>query len=524
MGLLGVDPTKSNARGEVVFTDVSQDLADGLANPADPFTAQLAELSRDQLLGRKWVFDGDSITIGSVTYPGSGPNQSRAGTWVNELTWRALGRIEYVSNAAVAGQGAAAALGRFDAYVAPYAPEVVCLTIGTNDVATVPVATFMESVESYRVKCAAIGARLVIGGVYPKSTNASTIAAYNRALVTWAAPFSIPVIPFWELGNAADGNWPAGWSADGIHPRNEYRRNLGAFALTYLDGMLSPSVLPNISFNGDGMLTNGLMVTLSSAMTSTASISSITETTGTLPAGEYTYRVTTMNLYGNAGQYDDEVHTLAAPGGLTLTTTRSGTYSLWAIYRKGPGDSVFKFMATVAAGTNTWTDNGSITPGFDWVAGETSFYPTGLITGSNAVQTLAYGPAVRTEAGIRGNVLRLTARIENPATGQNARFEKTGLIPGQALVFSGKFKTPYVSDVTGLQAASVTLRWRSSTAELFSQVIYAPDWTMGEWMRVFERVTVPPDVDRVFISIEVAPVGTGTAMWIDAAELYLDAA
>ena len=41
MGLLGVDPTKSNARGEVVFTDVSQDLADGLANPADPFTAQL---------------------------------------------------------------------------------------------------------------------------------------------------------------------------------------------------------------------------------------------------------------------------------------------------------------------------------------------------------------------------------------------------------------------------------------------------------------------------------------------------
>ncbi|BCW47889.1 SGNH/GDSL hydrolase family protein [Arthrobacter sp. StoSoilB13] len=88
--------------------------------------------ARRAVYGPRWVFDGDSITInGFSTVLG---NQDRSRSWTSEMARQSMGRIRFVFNAAVAGYRSDQVLARFDTYVAPQNPDVVLLTIGTNDI------------------------------------------------------------------------------------------------------------------------------------------------------------------------------------------------------------------------------------------------------------------------------------------------------------------------------------------------------------------------------------------------------
>lgn len=99
---------------------------------------------------------GDSITVGERTYPGVvGHTQSFA--WLVSAMRNAV-----MANKGVPGDTTTNMLARFDAQVAPEAPDWVVLMCGTNDAypqTAVPLATFDTNVRAILAKTAAIGAK-----------------------------------------------------------------------------------------------------------------------------------------------------------------------------------------------------------------------------------------------------------------------------------------------------------------------------------------------------------------------------
>lgn len=475
-------------------------------------------LSPRTLLGNRWVFDGDSITIGGISTNPAG--QDRGSSWVNELARRSMGRIDYIYNAAVSGTRTDQAITRFDTSVTPYSPDVVLLSMGTNDMSQGrTMEQFLSDLETYRQKCEAIGARMVLGGIYPKTTRQSEVATWNRAAHTWAMAKGVPHIPFWELANPVDGSWPAGWSTDGTHPvdYNEALSKIGKFAWNYLEPICGPSTARLPYYMGSGLLSQfgtDLTATITGSITGTLS-----STTGSLPAGTYEYKIAVMNQYGTKNGADTKSITLGSTGGVTITRAASGTYSRWVVFRKAPGESTFRFMTLVATGTGTWTDNGSVTPG-DWVYQDVDAtrVPVGLVAGTGEIMTNQYGPLVQSESGIRGNFLRFQKNVTSGGGTPYWHFEVTGLTPGQTVELTMKARALITTTDTTTRP-SAYLRWRSASASL-SPVIVFRQWIDTDWTMPRFRGTVPPDADRVRVSFELQ--STTGVQYLDVAEISLE--
>ena len=462
--------------------------------------------------GRRWVYDGDSITIGNITT--NAENQDRAGSWTVDMAGRSQGRIHYVYNAGLGGQTIAGALTRFDTYVAPYTPDVVMLSIGTNDISQGrTLIAFLADLDTYWAECTALGADLVLGEIYPKSTTQATIATWNAAIREWAEPKGIHVVPFSMLGKA-DGSWPDGWSADGTHPlvTGPSLSEIGRLAWEYLEPYCGPA-FPSGVYGGANLATNGFLTSETSAPFS-AVTAALAATTGTLPAGTYEYRVLgATHFTRGSGKHSDASITLGAPGGVTLTRTATGAYTLWLIFRRDPTSTEFKFLAAVSGGTATWTDDGTVTPLWSWQDDTLSTYPTGWGINSGAPYSLAYGSRLREVDGVRGKVLRAQCAVRGDAAWENF-FEVTGLTAGQTLEVSMLVRGP-VAPPSG-KVGKLFLRWRSSGAGM-GNTILLEQWIDSQWRRITFTAKVPAGADRVLLGI----AGDDTWPYLDVAEISI---
>ena len=490
---------------------------------ATPIAAQQVAIAGNTVYDPRTVFDGDSVTIGSIVTLGG--NQNRADSWTVECARLSMGRIKYLHNAAVAGRTSQMMLDNFDSGVAPHAPKTVIAVIGTNDIGqSVPMATWLANLDLYLAKCKAIGARLILGAIWPTDqtsvipTRGATARAWNKALRTWAAARNIDVIPFDLLADVSTGGWATAWTADQIHPgQNGLGLSaIGKFAWDYLAPKFGPAQVRRARCQGDGLFSNGFFTSLTAGIDGGAvqTSSSVAATTGTVPAGDYAYRITARTQYGESGQYVDKTITLAAPGGVTVTRSINNYYNAWVVYRKGPGETAFKYMATIGNGTATWTDDGTVTPGYAYVGGNSSIVPTGLTTaiGSSSWHSLKFGGPVQTDPAIRGNFLRLGAYTSG-TTDTSDFFEITGLTAGQALDFSCLART------SGGTYGQVILRWRDASTAL-SQTAAERGRMDNGWGLLYLRSVVPTGATRVRISIEL----DDTADYIDVAEILLDVA
>jgi len=502
------DPEKiagSTAEGRAVLTG---DAAAGR-------TALDAGLAQRARYGAATVVDGDSITIrpGTVSTWNASP-----GGWSMEMARLSGGRINLLHNAAVAGTGIATRLSNFSSAVAAHNPETVILSNGTNDInADMLLSDYLVNLTAYYELVRGIGAQLILGGIYPKNVDVDAISEWNAALVEWAAPRGVLVIPFWELGDPETGAWPAGWSADGVHPDYDSPAfpALGKLAWQTVERAYTEPVAATARYadDPDALMTN-FFTDLTATMTGTTTITAIAATTGTLAAGFYEYRVVAATHWGNSPTYDDDSITLAVTGGVELTLGAGGTYTQRRVYRKAPGESEFHYIGKVAtAGAGQTFTDGGLASGSVWRGGDTSRYPTGMIAGGwQDIQTLDYGDPIRDGAaeGIRGNIFR-GARCEGSAIYRSDRFLFTGLTPGQAINVSVKCK-----GANSVGQDALMLRFFNPAGDTQIDTVALASTRFGTgWGLIVGRAVVPAGSDRVYVCLE----GSATTPFSDWAEL-----
>lgn len=494
--------------GGVSYEDLDADLA-----------STFAPRSRGNY-GPRWVFDGDSVTINSITTDNIG-NQNRQRSWTTEMARLSNGRIQYVYNAAVAGQRIDQALARFDTVVAPQTPHAVLLTAGTNDVGQArSMALWLADVGSYLAKCKAIGAALIVGEIWPTNetsvipTRGAITRTWNQALYAWAATNDVQVIRWSAVADPITGGWPAAWTADLIHPTllDSYSQ-IGAFGWASIEPKAGPAyTIPRAVINGEGLLTNGFFTTLGAVTTPPAGSTATGSTaSGSLAAGTYSYKLTGRTFYGESLPSSAVSATNGSTGQVSIAfTTPSGARGV-NIYRKAPGDADWLFLVYAANGTSPYVDTGAATPAAAITGVDTSATPSGVTHGTSLLRLIS-GSWVFTETGIRGNVIRLR---QSGGADQDYVFGN---------VTAGV--TYYVTCLirgSGAGEGSVYVRWRDavggSGGAVAQTVIYQQRFTAG-WGLVYLKVTAPAGALSGRISFET----DSTVDYMDVAEVLFTTA
>lgn len=417
--LQAIIPTTSAAVAAAVTTDGPAKQA--LNTTIGAVVGTAVPTSPRTVLGPRTVFDGDSITIAAVVSGTVGQDLGTA--WVNACVRASNGRIRLLFNAGLAGQTAAGALSRFDTYVAPYAPQTVILTIGTNDDEQArSIAAYLADVEAYWQKCLAIGAKLVLGAIYPTSYNTpagrpAASRARNVALYEWARTHDVFVIPFDKLADPVTGGWPAGWSGDLIHPGSDsdwYSNTvIGEFAWSHLANMYGGVAVKEATVNGADSAVNGFFTTLATAIAAPSPTIANDTASGSLPAGTYQYVVTTVDYFGQSVPSNVLSTTLSATGKVTITVPAVSGNQGYRVYRKVGSDYLLLGRFAGGTGTVTIVDDGSVTPaGVLPSANLAQVRPSGVTIGS----TKPYRPGQAgafADPAFRGNSLRISPYDDN---------------------------------------------------------------------------------------------------------------
>ncbi|MFN3005155.1 GDSL-type esterase/lipase family protein [Mycolicibacterium wolinskyi] len=409
------------------------------------------------LLGPRVVFHGDSVTANGIGTDTAG-NQDRARSWTTEFVALSMGRLNYVRNAAVAGHRSDQLLAAFDTAVAPYAPNWVLLSVGVNDVLQgIEMSVWLANLDAYLTKCRAIGAELVVGAVWPIADtpqHITTVLAWNAALYAWGAANGVTIVPWDRLADPTTGGWPASWTADGIHPTlaDSYSQ-IGAFGWDFLAPKVGPGpAVRRAVSNSESALTNGFFTTKTAVLGVPHTLSATPATTaGSLGAGTYSYKVTSRGNYGESLPATIADAVLSATGQITVAATAASGSRGVNIYRKGPGDTDWKFVRYQANGTGSWVDDGTVTPGAPMTGVDTSQGPAGLLRNSSTALHAIDGQSVFAEPGIRGNVVRL--RSSGIVDGDYVAINVT---PGQKVSFSCLLRAP--GQRIGDRRAAVALR------------------------------------------------------------------
>ncbi|ALY09290.1 esterase/lipase [Arthrobacter phage Jasmine] len=449
--------------------------------------------------GQKWVVDGDSITIGGTTANTTG--QDRSASWAACMAYKSMGRINLVRNAGLGGQRIDGGLSRFAAEVAAYTPDVVLATFGTNDIGqNRTLAQFMNDLEIYYRRVSALNARMIVGTIWPRSdTNAmrDKTALWNESIRKWAKVKGVQVIDWHARFGDSNGGWPPGISSDGIHPTSGTKSNdIGQFAWDSVKNRvpLNPH-FARAEAQGTDALTNGFMqtVTTLAAPNLTAGVANVGS--GELPAGTYSYKYTTRTYWGESVPSAERVVTLSAKGGITITNSTVGTARGYRIYRKGPGETTWRFIGTSSLGTNTsFVDDGSAIPGAEITNIDTSQVITGLTVGSAANKQMpADNKLVYTEEGILGNIFRLMP-IENFTTTPNDYFP-INVTAGEVWELSCLVRS------TGDASALFAARFRDGANANLSQNYTIRDRING-FSLVYNKVTVPANATIMRVSME----------------------
>jgi len=472
---------------------------------------------RDSVYGPRWVFDGDSITIGGITSLG-GSGQDRNNSWAQELTGRSMGAINFVFNAAVAGQRLDQALGRFDLFVAPYTPSVVFLTIGTNDIGQGrTLDAYLSDLSAYLAKARGIRARLIIGAIWPSDATdivgrSATGRLWNDAIYSWAATNGVDVMPWDQLANPATGGWPAGWSSDGIHPGLiDSHSQIGLFAYNTLSAKLGlPNAVRRATSQVEGLLTNGFLLdTVSTYTAPTISTAVAATDSGTIPAGTYSYKATSRSYYGETLPGVERSVTLSATGKVALTISAPTGNRARRLYRKGPTDTDWLLVAVLTSTGTNYTDDGSIAPGSPVPSVDSSYIPTGLSVGSSTLHKMDGTPLLRTVTGIKGNVLHMTPY--ETGTGDSVDFfSVSGINPGDV------FEVSMLLRSSGpLGAAKPIVRFRSAVPANTGGTIISGANASNGWRLVRVIATAPVNTVSLRVSIEF----TYLLDWLEVAEL-----
>ncbi len=472
------------------------------------------------VLGPRWVFDGDSIVIENIV--SSAGIQGRGEAWATMFEAMTGGRVQMVYNAAVAGQRSDQALARFDTYVAPWDPDVVSLSILRNDVLQgVAESVSRANIIAYHEKCKAIGATLVLGALWPSSDAPAGAQAKNRSLSDWiysyAATHGLVVIPWDALTDPATGSWPSGWSGDGVHPANaETRSKIAAFGLSTLEPVLgAPSVrLPTA--NGRDALANGFMTARGSVMPAPTSVTPTAATdSGTLPAGTYEYRVATRTRLGEGVKSAAASATLTGPGKITVAVPAGAPASNagFAVYRKGPGDASFLFLAQIAQGSYSYVDDGSVapTPGDTGPTQDTSAIPTGWGTGTGARSKRGGGFLANIE-GFRGIVYR-TLGAESIAVTQEW-YANIPVTPGQS------FEAVLRAKIVGSLVAAPRLLFYNGATQVASVLLFNASYPRNRDLLMRVAGLVPATATTVRFSLETTGSPTDGS-YVDFGELGL---
>jgi len=465
--------------------------------------------------GSRWIFDGDSITINGISSDAT--NQDRSRSWTSEMARQSNGRIQYVFNAGLSGQTTAGALARFDTYVAPKSPQVVLLTAGTNDIgAARSQAAWLADIEAYFNKCRAIGATLVLGAIWPSDTNtptgrSATARTMNDALRTWASTYDVQVIPWDTLADPSTGGWPAGWSADGLHPTllNGYA-TIGLLGWQSVEPKAGPVSVRRAVSNGADALPNGFFTTLVATITAPVLSNGVASTaSGTLPAGSYSYRYTARTYWGEGLPSVERVVVLASTGTITITNgTVSGARG-YRVYRKSPGDTTWKYLNYIASSiTTTYVDDGSVATSTDMTGVDTSRVPTGITAGGGSLHTITQTSF--TEAGVRGNIFRLAVYESGVAI--PADFYSVTVIAGEQYDVSALIRC------NGTTEGVLIVRYRDVLNAALGQTYIARDRMTNGFGRAAHRITIPPLATSVRVSFEHSD-NTGT--YVDFAEVQL---
>lgn len=497
------------------------------AEPAGLSATTLAMLgasyakSNQAVYGPRTIFDGDSITLNGITTGGNvgASNQDRSNTWTAELTRSSMGRIDYVWNAAVAGQRSDDMLARFDTIVAPKLPQTVIATIGTNDVGQGRTqAEWLADIESYRLKCVAIGARLIVGEIWPTTDNTPagrtiTTRLWNDALHTWAVQHSVDVIPWQQLCDPITGGWPTTWTSDNIHPGllDSYAQ-IGRFAWNFLKNKYGVATVRRAVATGADQVPNGFFTTLDAGKNPPNTPTLVPTTgTGSLPAGTYSYKLTALTYYGESLPNAGYTATLASTGQIAITTPSVSQARGYRVFRKAPSDTDWYLVGTLEGGlTVNFTDDGTATPGVAAPTVDSSKIPVGLTVGSTTRHVIN-GPFLFTETGIRGNIMRIRPYITGTSLVND--FFSISVVAGEVYHISALLRS--YSSLTEGAYGQLILRWRDAGGAIGQICVYRCLLRDTEFGLVSLTATVPTGAITVRISFEV----TSTADYVDVAEV-----
>jgi GDSL-like Lipase/Acylhydrolase family len=526
----GAETARTGAETARAGAEAAQAAAEAVPTTNDGITSGLVEdtgsdtraalnatyaAARRAVYGPRWVFDGDSITFnGLSTVLG---NQDRSRSWTSEMARQSMGRIRYIFNAAVSGYRSDQILARFDAFVAPQNPDVVLLTIGTNDIGQgFTMASWLANVQAYYDKCKAIGADLVIGAVWPTDATdvagrGATTRTWNTALYDWASTNKVQVIGWDSLADPITGGWPAGWSGDNLHPSvvgAVAYATIGKFGWQSVEPKAGPANIRRATMNGADGLANGMLTATAIQAPPNLTAGTPDTASGTLPAGTYSYKYTSRTYWGESLPSAERQVTLSGTGKITITNSTVSGSRGYRVYRKAPGDSTWKYLTFLSPSTVTsFVDDGSIAAGADMSGVDTSPYPTGLVAGGSSVK--AIGPVILTEAGVKGNIFRLMPNESGTGTAPNDYFAVT-VVPGEVWSASTLIRT------SGSAEGVFVIRFRDAGNVLLGSVIVARDRMINGWGLAHHQITVPANAATARVGFELFDNAAGYADFAEA--------
>lgn len=233
------------AGGTPVNADRLNHIEQGLADAAAGIdTVAQAVTAVNARPGNLVVFLGDSITAGSDT----NDNLNRSVSWPNYAAIISGQRLQYVYNAGIPGNTTASMLARFDSDVTPYAPAVVTLLCGTNDLSSRSLSAWSADVAAIVAKVREIGAVPVLATLPPTNTTdyKTAVATFNGWLRRYAATEGLTLLDFYGvLADPTTSDYRAAYLNDGTHPNPAGTLAMGQLAATVL-GPLLPNNAPQL--------------------------------------------------------------------------------------------------------------------------------------------------------------------------------------------------------------------------------------------------------------------------------------
>lgn len=179
--------------------------------------------------------------------------------WPTYAMMLGQGRFNLIANSAIGGETTQDFIDRFDAFVTPYAPDIVPLGSVENDIQLYlsqgktlaqMTALFKQNIRILTAKCRAIGALPVWRTAMPHfATGVHTATgAYNAWIKEYCAAEGLPCLDFWSvLVDPTTGLYRVGLTAEpgaGIHPNEQGLFLLAQYWLQQMDPILPPGSFP----------------------------------------------------------------------------------------------------------------------------------------------------------------------------------------------------------------------------------------------------------------------------------------